>query len=89
MEVTYDPPKDALNTKEHGISLARAQDFALQTARVEADTREEYGEDRWNALGFLDGGLYNLTFTVRDDLIRAISLRKATKDERKLYVELF
>ncbi len=46
-----------------------------------------HAEDRWNALGFLDGQLHDLTFTVRDDFIRAISLRKATRTEGKLYAK--
>lgn len=81
--------QDATNVEEHGISLRRAADFDLENARMEADTREDYGEDRWNALGFLDGNLYNLTFTMRDGFIRAISLRKASRTEKKLYAEMY
>ncbi len=89
MEVAYDIAKDALNIREHGISLRRAEDFDLENARIEADIREDYGEDRWNALGFLHGNLYNLTFTVRNGFIRAISLRKANRAERKAYAKIF
>ena len=76
--------EDALNLKQHGIPLGRAVDFDLEHARIEADLREDYGEDGWNALGFLDGQLSNLTFTLRDGFIRVISLRRATRTEGKL-----
>ena len=88
MEVAFDAAKDASNIEEHGISLSRAADFDLEHALVEADLREDYGEDRWNALGFLDARLYNLTFTVRDGVIRPISLRKASRKETRLYAEI-
>ena len=88
MEVTYDPEKDALNIKDPGVSLGRAQDFDLEYALVEADLREDYGEERWNALGTIEGNLNNLCLTVRDGLIRPIRLRKASKKEGKTYAQL-
>ncbi|MEQ1954819.1 hypothetical protein [Mesorhizobium sp. CN2-181] len=40
------------------------------------------------AIGLIGFGIYVLVFTDRgDDVIRVISLRKATKEEIKLYVQ--
>jgi len=84
--VVFDPAKDAKNIHEHGISLRRAADFDFDAANYDIDDREDYGEVRWNAIGFLDARLYSLTFTeVEDGVIRAISLRKAATPERKRY----
>ncbi len=86
VDVEFDAAKDARNIREHGISLQRAEDFDISAAIFDVDDREDYGEVRWNAIGFLDARLYSLTFTeVDDEVIRAISLRKATSPERKRY----
>jgi uncharacterized DUF497 family protein len=75
-----------MNIRDHGISLRPAEVFDFDSALFDLDDREDYGEIRWNALGFLDARLYSLTFTkVKDGVIRAISLRKATTPERKRY----
>jgi uncharacterized DUF497 family protein len=42
---------------------------------------------RWTALGFIGNRLHVLTYTVRGENIRLISLRKANKREREYYEE--
>lgn len=49
------------------------------------DDREDYGELRMKALGFIGVRLHVLIFTERGDKIRVISLRKATKREVEAY----
>ena len=86
MDVTFDPAKDAENIRKHGISLQRAEDFDFTSANFDIDDREDYGEVRWNAVGFLGVRLFSLTFTeLEEEVIRAISLRKATTEERQRY----
>ena len=52
------------------------------------DDRFDYGEERWLALGPIGSELYALAFSPRgDDKVRVISLRLATKNERKAYVQ--
>jgi len=79
--IAFDPDKDAANIAKHGISLARAKDMVFAEALIEADQRFDYRESRWLAYGDLDGRLHVLVFTRRDDIIRAISLRKANQRE--------
>lgn len=82
MKVVFDPAKDALNIEKHGISLSRANDFDL--IAVFDDDRRDYGEPRRRAYGLIDGQTYYLAYTIRDDHIRAISLRRAhTKEFRR------
>ena len=89
MEIEFDPAKDRINVRNHGMSLKRAEDFDLNAAAIELDVREDYGEERFQALGFLDGSLHSLTFTVRGPLLRAISLRKANQREEASYEEAY
>ena len=89
MDVEFDPAKDRENRRNHGISLARAEDFDMNTAAIELDLREDYSEERFNALGFLDARLYSLTFTMRGSVVRAISLRRANQREEKSYEEAY
>ena len=57
----------------------------MSVADFQIDDREDYGEVRYRAVSFLDGQLYSLTFTLRGEVVRAISLRKASKQEQKDY----
>ena len=87
--ITYDSKKDKANKRKHGISLSRAEDFDYEEALYSIDDREDYGETRFRAIGFLDARLYTLVFVDDEESndIRAISLRKATKHEAKEYKE--
>lgn len=83
MSITFDPVKDALNIEKHGISLARVRDMAIYTIRP--DRRFEYGEERFRGWGVIDGNAYCVAFTLRDDAMRVISLRRAHGKEIKRY----
>lgn len=88
MEMVFDRKKDALNRRKHRISLSRSDDFDFENALYFIDDREDYGEARYRAIGFLDARLHTLVFADQDDGdIRAISLRKATRHEAKEYKE--
>ncbi|HEY5214878.1 MAG TPA: BrnT family toxin [Acidobacteriaceae bacterium] len=87
MAITFDPKKDAINKKQHGISLARAEEIDFEWATFVVDDREDYGELRMQAIGFLGARLYSLIFVEDGANVRAISLRKATKDEQNRYEE--
>lgn len=79
--------KDAENIKNHGISLARAEEFDFDTAYYDEDDSQDYGEVRIIAIGWLDALLYTLVFCDEDirNTIRAISLRKSIREEREEY----
>ncbi len=85
VQVVYDEAKDAINVRKHGLSLAAAERLDLDFALVFEDDREEYGETRYRAIGFIDGGLHVLIFVIRHETVRAISLRKATRKEGDEY----
>jgi uncharacterized protein len=83
--LVWDDDKAAANLAKHGVSFDRVFGFDWDTAQVGVDDREDYGELRMIALGFIGPVLHALVFTERGDDIRVISLRKATKREATAY----
>jgi len=56
---------------------------------VRLDTREDYGEDRWQGIGTLRGRVVVAVFVQKDaNTIRIISLRKATRREKSAYQKI-
>ncbi len=85
MKLIFDQGKDEENIRQRGISFETAVRFELNTALIWKDTRTEYGEARYCAIGHIGDRLHVLVFTPRDDAMRVISLRKANKREVKRY----
>jgi hypothetical protein len=85
MKVTFDPRKDARNAAKHGVSLSLAEQFEWETALIWTDSREDYGEDRQCAIGYVGLRLYVVVFVEVADGLRIISLRKANNAEVKRY----
>lgn len=54
-------------------------------AQIIPDDRRDYGEARLWAVAPIGGRLHVLTFTMRGEAMRAISLRKANARERRRY----
>ncbi|NOQ35375.1 MAG: BrnT family toxin [Methylococcaceae bacterium] len=86
MEIEFDPVKSEKNKLERGFPFELATHFEIDTALVEVDCRHDYEEQRFNALGLIGDRLYHMTYTLRGNIIRVISLRKANKREVKKYV---
>lgn len=85
MEISYDPNKNRRNIEERGLPFDAAADFDFASALIAEDTRHDYPEIRYVALGFIGERLHVLCFTPTVDGIRIISLRKANTRERKRY----
>lgn len=81
----FDPAKEAINQAKHGVSLAAAESFDIDTALVAYDDRAAHEEDRWVAIGFIGSTLHVLVFAEREGKIRPISLRRAQKSEIQRY----
>jgi uncharacterized DUF497 family protein len=85
MQITYDPNKNLRNLAARGISFDEAVNFIWASAIMLEDTRHDYGERRFQALGYIQQRLYVLVFTPRGSAIHIISLRKANAREVKQY----
>ncbi len=81
------PRRFAINQLKHGVSLTRAADMDLGASLIEPDRRFDYGEARFVALGPIGGELHLLAFTMRGHVLRAISLRRANRKERRRYAQ--
>ena len=87
IKIEYDPGKNQRNIKERGLSFDTVKDFEFDTALVWKDDRRDYGEVRYCALGYIGLRIHHIVFTLRADVVRVISLRKANKREIKRYAE--
>lgn len=81
MDIVFDLDKDHINMQKHGLSLSNAGLIEWSSAIIVEDSRADYGESRYQALGMLDGRLYFVAFTPRNGAMRVISMRKASKKE--------
>lgn len=81
----WDEAKRRTNLAKHGIDFADVEGFDFETALIGPDERQDYGERRFIALGFLDGRLHVLVFTMRGDVRWLISLRKANAREVRFH----
>jgi uncharacterized protein len=86
MMYQWDEDKNRINIATHGVAFEAAARFEWSNALIEVDDREDYGELREKAPSFIGSTLHVIIFTERDDVYRIISLRKATKREKQIYV---
>ncbi len=87
MKIEFDPDKNRRNITERQISFELAEEFEWDTALIWEDNRQNYGETRFCALGYIGVRIYHLVFTLRDERLRVISLRKANRREVNKYAE--
>ena len=85
MELEWDEAKRKSNLANHGLDFAIALELFADFFMERLDIRQDYGEDRWIALGVIQAIIVVLVYTERDDKLRPISLRKATAQERNIY----
>lgn len=52
---------------------------------IHKDTRWDYGEDRYQLLGAIDGRVFFVASTIRGTVLRIISARKASQREVNFY----
>ncbi|ACB54294.1 hypothetical protein cce_4948 [Crocosphaera subtropica ATCC 51142] len=90
MKFEWDENKAQSNLEKHKISFELAKElFKEPTVLSFQDNRFEYGEIREVAIGELYGVCLYVVFTLRGNIIRIISARKASVKERKAYYEYF
>ena len=85
MGYQWDTGKSLKNEIKHGISFLQAVQIFRGPVLTVQDTRHDYGELRFIALGKYDGQVLRVVFTQRDGDIRIISAWKAGRDDRQTY----
>ncbi|MEZ5736865.1 MAG: BrnT family toxin [Novosphingobium sp.] len=86
MEFDFDPAKDEANRFKHGLKLSFGQGiFDDPFHRILPSFREQDGEERYKAVGRVNGKLHTAVFVLRDDRIRLISVRRSNASEQRDY----
>lgn len=76
------------NFKKHGISNEEAEEVFLNEPITYEDLKHSKLEKRFNSLGETDAGKkIFISFTVRGNKIRLISIRLMSKKERQQYAK--
>jgi hypothetical protein len=89
MEFEWDPKKAARNLKDHKVSFEEAATvFGDPLSLTYPDPDHSFDEYRFITIGSsIDGKLLLISHTDRDEKIRIISAREATKREKRFYEE--
>jgi uncharacterized protein len=85
IQYEWDEGKRLWTIQHRGVDFRSAELFDWETAMVICDDRKEYGEPRFVATGFIGDRLHVMAFTIRSEVIRIISMRKANNRERRAY----
>ena len=89
MTFEWDEQKAVENLAKHGIPFDYATRVFNDPYRIEEEEYPGfYEETRYHALGMVENLLLFVAFTYRQDNIRLISARKATRRERRQYHEI-
>jgi uncharacterized DUF497 family protein len=89
MKIDYDPDKRSENLVKHGLDFDDVADLQWDKGFSVPDTRYDYGEDRMNAFIPHQDKLYHISYTMRDEVVRVISFRRANAGERLYYAESY
>jgi uncharacterized protein len=89
MKIEWDPKKAKSNIKKHGVSFEEAATALSDPMAVTgADPDHSITEERYVTFGVSKKGrLVVVSHTEKDETIRIISVRKASKGEQELYEE--
>ena len=84
MTFDFDKQKSERNKEKHGIDFVEAQriwedpEFVMIPART-------IGESRYLLIGKYDNRIWSAIFTLRNQKIRLISVRRSRKNEEEIY----
>ncbi len=86
MDVIWDPAKARANLKKHGVSFSDAALALYDPKALTVEDETAIGERRWISVGLdATGRVVVIVYAQRNDKIRLVSARSATKMERRRY----
>lgn len=86
MEFDFDPAKDEANRFKHGLRLSFAvRIFADPMMALTPTIRIGDEEERWKAIGMVDGKLHTAVHVWRGEVVRFISVRRSNSGEQRDY----
>ena len=86
MVAVFDPSKNAINLRKHGVSLSEGDGVLNDPFALTIEDTSAEGEQRFVTIGTNTfGALMVVAWTQREDDIRLISVRSAEPKERRAY----
>ena len=86
MEFEFDPTKDEANLFKHRLRLTFGRRVFDDPALALAPTvRNGDEEERWKAIGLVEGKLYTAVHVWRGEVARFISVRRSNSGEQAYY----
>jgi hypothetical protein len=82
VRISYNQAKRTQNLEKHGVDFADADAVFAGRVVTMRDRRHEYGEERFQTYGYLNGRMMVVVWTPRDDRRRIISMRKCNAREQ-------
>jgi uncharacterized DUF497 family protein len=87
MRYEWDEAKRLASIQKHAIDFTGIEKVVPGNTGTMLDDRFDYGESRFITLGLLSGRVIDIAHTETDEVIRIISVRKATKHEEAGYFQ--
>jgi uncharacterized protein len=84
MVFEWDEEKSKSNLKKHGIDFKTARKIWFDENRIEIEAPYPT-ERRWVVIGAIEDKVWTAIFTLRDDAIRIISVRRSRAKEKRIY----
>ena len=86
LDFEWDDAKAEANLTKHGVSFEIAVAVFADPDRADFDaSRSEEGEVRRKTVGKIQGRLFTVVYTIRADVCRIISARRANAKESRNY----
>ena len=86
--IEWDPRKAMANRLKHGVRFSDAEAVLFDPVALTRDDPDAIGEARFVSVGVdVAGRVLVLVYTYREDRIRIVSVRKATRKEKAQYEE--
>ncbi len=88
MKVEWDEVKRRKNLTKHGLDF-RDVGQVLERTHVVVPSAQAHGEARFLAIAPVEGRYFAVVYTMRGDVYRIISFRRARDEEKRTYQALY
>ena len=85
IQFEWDENKRLINIEKHKLDFIDAKEVFKNKMVERVINDSKHGEERRIGLGFVQKIIFTLVYTLRDQKVRLISFRKASRKERELY----
>jgi len=84
MDFEFDPRKSESNQRKHGVDFIEAQALWDDPDRLQLPARTQ-GEERLMMIGKIGAEHWSAIFTIRENKVRIVSVRRARNNEVDVY----